>query len=227
MKLRDLISSGDGKAVHWAVRMNHRYRSLSWAIVFVVIASHLAVRDTAPWVWAALVCQFLLYPQLVYWRARRAPDSLRAEIQNLLIDAVCVGIWLAALGFPLWIAGMLCIGIGMNLSVYRGVWGLAQALLAVMMGAFIWIAAFGLRFEPDSSLTTALLSITCQAVYLLMFSQGVYDRTIKLHETRLKLRQSELALKHQIIEIQVLQARLTEQVNRDPLTGLFNRAIWT
>jgi diguanylate cyclase len=223
MKFRLWVPSGGGKPVHWAVRMNYRYRALSWAIVFLVIGSHLAVRDTAPWVWAALAFQFLLYPHLVYWRARRAPDSLRAETQNLLIDAVSVGLWLAALGFPLWIAGMLSIGIGMNLSVFRGVWGLIQALLALLVGACLWIAVFGLRFEPDSSLTTALLSITCQAIYLLMFSQGVYERTIKLHETRLKLRQSELALKQQIDEIQALQARLTEQANRDPLTGLFNR----
>ncbi len=223
MKLRSLFSLDSSKPVHWAVRMNYRYRALSWAMVFLVIGSHLAVRETSPWVWAALVWQFLLYPHLVYWRARCAPDSLRAETHNLLIDAVLIGVWLAALGFPLWIAGMLSIGIGMNLTVFRGVWGLVQALLALLLGAGLWMAVFGLRFEPDASLTTALLSITCQAVYLLMFSQGVYVRTIKLNETRLELRQSELALKHQIHEIQVLQARLTEQANRDPLTGLFNR----
>lgn len=222
MKLRDVISAGS-KPVHWAVRMNYRYRAASWAIVFVVIGSHLAVREVAPWVWGALAFQFLLYPHLVYWRARCAADSLRAEIHNLLFDAVSIGIWLAALGFPLWIAGMLCIGIGMNLSVYRGIRGLAQALLGLGVGALCGVAIFGLRFESETTLITALLSIFCQAVYLLMFAQGAYARTIKLHETRLKLRQSEQALHRQINEIQVLQARLTEQANRDPLTGLFNR----
>jgi diguanylate cyclase (GGDEF)-like protein len=222
MKLWDLTTAG-GKPVHWAVRMNHRYRTVSWAIVFVVIGSHLAVRDVAPWVWGALIFQFLLYPQLVYWRAWRASDSLRAEIHNLLLDAVSIGVWLAALGFPLWIAGMLCIGIGMNLSVYRGIRGLVQALLGLGLGALCGVLVFGLRFDPDTTLITALLSIICQAVYLLMFSQGAYARTIKLHETRLKLRQSEQALQRQLSEIQVLQARLTEQANRDPLTGLFNR----
>ena len=212
-----------GQAVHWAVGMNYRNRTLSWVIVFAVFAAHLAERGAAPWVWVLLALQFLLYPHLVYWRARRAADPLRAEIQNMLLDGVTVGIWLAGLGFPLWLTGMLCIGIGMNLSVYRGLPGLAWAVLAMGLGFLVGAAVFGLRFEPDTSTTTALLAIACQAIYLLRFSQDAYARTLRLHETRTQLRQSEQELQQQLQEIQALQERLTEQANRDPLTGLFNR----
>lgn len=209
--------------VHWAVRMNYRNRALSWVLVFGVFASHLAGRDTPSWVWALLVLQFLLYPQLAYWRARRAADPLQAEIHNMLFDGLAVGVWLAALGFPLWITGMLVIGVGMNLLVYRGLPGLVRAVVALGLGFALGAAVFGLRFEPDTSTATALLAIACQALYLLMFTQDAYARTLRLQETRLRLRESEQALQQQLQEVQLLQAQLTEQANRDPLTGLFNR----
>lgn len=209
--------------LHWAVRMNYRNRTLSWVLVFAVFASHLYGRDTAPWVWGLLALQFLVYPHLAYGRARRAADPLRAEIHNMLFDALSIGVWLAALGFPLWLSGMLCIGVSMNLLVFRGLAGLGRALVALGLGAGLGVAFFGPRFEPDTSTLTALLAIACQALYLLMFTQDAYARTLRLQETRMRLRESEQALQQQLQEVHFLQAQLTEQANRDPLTGLFNR----
>ena len=217
------MSSRNAKPVHWVVRMNYSNRALSWAAAFGVIGSHLATRDAGLAAWVLLALQFLVYPHLVYWRARRSSDSLQAEIHNMVLDTLAMGAWLAALGFPLWFVAMLGITTCMNLSAFRGLRGLGLALVGQAIGAAAAIAWGGLRFHPETGLWTSLAAMICLAAYLLMYSQSAHARTLSLHETRMKLKQSEQALQQQIEEINGLQAKLTEQANRDPLTGLFNR----
>ena len=50
--------------------------------------------------WTLLALQFLVYPHLLFWRARSATNSLKAEHANLLLDCLLLGIWVAALEFP-------------------------------------------------------------------------------------------------------------------------------
>ena len=217
------MTANQNKPVHWVVRMNYRNRALSWLIGSAVMGSYLASRGDGALAWGLLALQFLVYPHLVYWRARRAADPLQAEINNLILDSFAFGVWLAALGFPLWITALLGITTCMNLSAFRGLRGLGQALAALATGALLAIAWSGLRFTPDTGPLTSLSAMACLAIYLLMYAQSAHRRTLSLHETRLKLKQSEQALHRQIEEINDLQAQLTEQANRDPLTGLFNR----
>ncbi|HRO61498.1 MAG TPA: GGDEF domain-containing protein, partial [Burkholderiaceae bacterium] len=77
---------------------------------------------------------------------------------------------------------------------------------------------------------TTVLSAGCLSLYLLVFAQGAYRRSLCLHEAREKLREGERAmqtanqrLRRQLDEIHALQTQLREQANRDPLTGLYNR----
>jgi diguanylate cyclase len=217
------INTGGKTRNHWAVRMNYRNRALSWIIVFVVLASYFADHPYGATGWVLLVLQFLVYPHLVYLRTRFANDSLKAELNNLLLDAFTFGIWVTALGFPLWITFLLGISTCINLGAFRGASGLLQAIGSLLAGAFLAMPITGLHFNPDTSLITDLLAIFCLSTYLLLFAFGAHKRTVTLHEVRLKLRQSEQALHKQIAEISFLQGQLTEQGNRDPLTGLFNR----
>jgi diguanylate cyclase (GGDEF)-like protein len=81
----------------------------------------------------------------------------------------------------------------------------------------------GLHFAPETSLAVALLSIFCISAYLVMFGLSAHRRTLMLHQVREQLRQNEKALQSQLSEIQLLQAQLKEEVDRDHLTGLYNR----
>jgi len=208
---------------HWVVRMNYFNRTVSWVFAFVLLGSHLVDRADGVMGWFWLVLQFLVYPHLVYLRTRLASDPLQAELQNLLLDSFLFGIWISALGFPLWISFPLVISTCINLSAFRGLRGLLQATAALAAGVLLTIPVTGWHFQPDTSLITSLLAIMSLSTYLTLFAFGAHKRTLKLHEVRLKLRQSEQALHKQIAEISFLQGQLTEQVNRDPLTGLFNR----
>ncbi|MDK9703506.1 MAG: diguanylate cyclase [Sulfuritalea sp.] len=203
--------------------MNYRNRSLSWVILCLVVAVHLHQQAHAPWVWAALVLQFLVYPQVVYWRARLARDPLQAEIHNMLLDSFCFGIWSAGMGFPLWIAFVFGVGTSINLAAFEGGMGVVKALAAQVLGMAATVAFTGLHFMPDTSLSVSLLAIASISTYLVMFGLSARRRTLMLHEVRQKLRENEKALRSQLSEIQLLQAQLKEEVDRDHLTGLYNR----
>lgn len=209
---------------HWVVRMNHFNRSLSWILVFGIVGLHFHEKGYGPVYWVFLALQFLVYPHVVYLRARRSTEQLSAEIQNMLLDAFCFGVWGAVLGFPLWIIHTLVVAGCLNMAAFRGARGALQALLAVAVGALLVYAVGGagpLAF--GTSLTVSALCMAALLIYLVMFARSTHTRTILLNDTRVKLRQSEQALQKQLEAVQSLQQQLTEQANRDPLTGLYNR----
>lgn len=207
--------------------MNYRNRTASWVMVFGVMGSHFAGQSYGSMAWVLLALQFLVYPHLVYLRTRFGKDPLAAELNNMRLDALAFGAWIGALGFPLWLSFMLGISVCINLGAFRGAKGLLQATGLLVAGALVTMPVAGWHFQPDTSLLTSALTIFCLSSYLLMFAFGAHQRTVALHAVRLKLRQSEQDLKKQITEISFLQGQLTEQVNRDPLTGLFNRRYLT
>ena len=212
---------------HWVVRMNYRNRCVSWLIFVAVLSVHFLERGHGPWAWWLMVLQFLVYPHVVYLRARRARDSLTAEIHNLLLDNFCFGLWAAALGFPLWIVFTLVICGCINMTAFRALKGGLQALAAAAAGATLMVALDGWRFTPETSLRVSLMSMLCLSAYLVLFARDAHTRTVALSATRARLRQSEAALQSQLQAIQSLQDQLTEQANRDPLTGLYNRRYLT
>jgi len=209
--------------VHWVVRMNHRNRSLSFAIVFGIFGWHFHQQGYVGAAWWLLGLQFLVYPHLVYAWARWSDVPLRTELHAFRIDALCFGLWSAWLGFPLWISYTLVMGGVINLAAFRGFPGAAQSLLLSVAGALLSGLVLGWRFVPDTSLSVTVMTMACLCLYLLLFAKGAHRRALTLSDTRYRLRQSEQALQAQLAAVQALQAQLTEQANRDPLTGLYNR----
>lgn len=203
--------------------MNHRNRAGSWLLCCLAVGLQLQSLSPPDWIWGALVVQFLLYPHAVYWRAKQAQLPLQAEIQNLRLDAFCFGFWSAGMGFPLWLTFVFCISACINLGAFLGGKGIAQAVAGLGLGALLVLPFTGLRFAPDSSLPVALLSMFGLSAYLVLYSLGTHTRTVKLNQARQRLKDNELALQAQLAEIQLLQAQLKEEVDRDPLTGLYNR----
>ena len=207
------VVAGD---IHWVVTMNRRNRSVFFAAGFLVLATYLLERQAGATMWSLLAAHLLVYPQLAYWRAARAPDPLRAELQNLLVDGVMLGAWVAAWGFPLWIGFTFFVGVCLNVVIFMGMPGLWKGIAAMVAGAVAALAASGLSFRPDTPLHTSLLCIALLTAYLLIFANGAYRRGISLRAGRRKLGE-------QLAEITQLQGLLEEQAQRDPLTGLHNR----
>jgi diguanylate cyclase (GGDEF)-like protein len=218
------------KPGQWIVRMNHRNRSYFFVILFATLATHMAGKSYGLLAWFFLCLQFLVYPQLIYLRAMRAREPGRAEINNMVLDAFAMGLWSAVLGFPLWIAFILVVGATVNLAVFQGYKGIAMAMAIMVPTAGLVMTIGGVQVTLDTTWPVTLMSVASVFVYLMVVSTSAHARTLKLHATRNQLRTSEHALQtanqrltQQLDEIQVLQLKLSEQANRDPLTGLYNR----
>lgn len=218
------------KPDHWMVRMNYRNRTVCFALLFATLGAHMVHRGFGPLAWGLLALQFLVYPHLLYWHAHRSADQRRAELINMVLDVVVFGIWAAAMEFALWITFILCVGATVNLTAFRGPKGFFQALGIMALGAAAHVAAMGLHVSPATDWPTTLLSILSVSYFQLVVASGAHSRAIQLHKARDNLRASEQALQaangtltRQLEEINVLQVKLSEQANRDPLTGLYNR----
>ena len=213
--------------MHWVVRMNYRARSTTWAMIFAAMALHLANQVHSPWTMAWMAAQFLLYPHAVYQVAKRANNPLAAEIRNMLLDAFAFGLWSAILEFPLWITYSLWTCAVMGLVAFRGLQGALQASAAMALGGLLVLGWSGVRFSPQTDGLVTLMCMASLALYLFFFSLTANRRVVALRAIRQQLIQSETALQQQLHEVQSLQSLLTQQVNCDPLTGLYNRRYLT
>ncbi len=218
------------KGPHWTVRINYHYRAGSFFLIFIGLALHLHARGAGMVLWTLLALQFLVYPHLLYWRAARAADSQKAEMNNLVLDALLLGMWVGALHFPLWPSFSLWMGCSLNITINKGWRGMLPAMAAFCSGILVGVAIVGFQFLPDTGWPTTAVSIFGMAVYVVVTGNASSVRNRQLRATREKLRLGEQAmqaanetLQQQIGEIQVLQGKLKEQAVRDPLTGLFNR----
>lgn len=214
----------------WMVRMNHRNRSALFAVLFTILGLHLADKGASLAMWSILALQCFVYPQLAYWRAMRAKVPGQAEVHNMLFDAAAFAMWAAVLGFPLWITFILLVSVTVNLALFRGVRGIAIVLAVLIASALATAAVTATPFSPETSLRTTAMCMVGVFLFLMVVAVSAYGRSIKHHETQEKLRRGESALQQanegltqQLQEINALQGLLSEQANKDALTGLYNR----
>ena len=201
---------------HWAVRMNWKNRSMSFALLALALGTQVQALQAPDWVWGLLVLQFLVYPQLLFVRGRYAAHPRKAEMQHLQLDALCFGAWAAGLGFPLWVSFILFAGASVNMLAFRGWLGWLEGGVAMAAGVFAVGMVRPLVYMPQTSMLTAVLCMVTLMVFLAVFAQDAFRRATQLHQQRSQLR-------GQLEEIRCLKDRLAEQAERDPLTGLFNR----
>jgi len=230
ISLQPIMTGTTPENSHWIVQLNHKNRTGSFALLFSAIAVHLSATQPGWLLWTLLTLQFLLYPHLIYWRARHASSPLRTELNSLLLDALLFGVWISLLGFPLWISYTMVIGITINLMVFRGPLGMVQAATALMLGiALAWLVQPPYLTTLNHWLAN-LLCIVGLTLYLMMVGNVAFSRNIRIREAREQLRASEAALQEanhalhqQLAEINLLQQQLRAQADRDPLTGAYNR----
>lgn len=208
---------------HALFGMLHWVRVSGCVMAFAIIAVHLSGKHYSDLVWALLVLQFFVYPHLLRWRTRRAVNPMRTELQNFLIDAFALGLWAAALGYPLWITFAFLACMVISISLYSGLRNATLGMALFLFAGLSWIALTGQAVDLHTGWPATALSIIGVMVFLLMATSTAYQRNVKLRETRKALKLSEQALQARLDEIHALQTKLNEQVNRDPLTGLYNR----
>ena len=187
---------------HRFVRIFYRIRTASFAGLFVAIGIQIWGQGYSELAWTLLALQFLVYPHLLFWRARSAPNSLKAEHANLLLDCLLLGIWVAALGFPTWIAMPIFMGALLNNAMNRGWRGAVRALFAFAFGALAWSVVAGLKLSPQTDPAAAALCLIGLSVYVTGLGAIVFEQSLKLRDTREALRQrgEKLAIQADVFE---------------------------
>jgi diguanylate cyclase (GGDEF)-like protein len=214
----------------WVVEINHNNRVFGFTLALVVLGVHMLDKGYGTLTWVVLALQCLLYPQLLYWRARSTARPRDAEMQHMLVDSLVFGFWSAYLGFPMWASFAMCVSTCVNHTAYHGAKGAARSLAGFAAGALVAVGLFGFRFVPDMGWPISVVCLLGLILYQVAVTHIAYGRNTKLYDARTQLRLGEQALqkanealRSRLDEINALQSQLNEQANRDPLTGLYNR----
>jgi PAS domain S-box-containing protein len=176
---------------HRIARVNYAPRALAFAYIFFVIGLVLMERGASPWVIVFGVLQFLVYPHLAYLHARVAPDSKRAEMNNLLADALLLGAWAAQLNFPLWLSCGLLIGPSLNNAAHGGLRRLGLGLSLFAAGALAWALLIGARYQPNMGPVATAFAMMGIVGYVSWIGILVYEQNRRLVRTRSALKSSE------------------------------------
>src|SRR5688572_12295357 len=141
-------TQAENNAVHRLVRTNYAIRTGAFAWSFFVLGLHGWQVGLGGTFWLLLTLQFLVYPHFAYHRARLADSPKRAEILNLYFDAGLLGMWVAGLGFPTWIAYAALHATSLNAVVLRGFRGMATSIGAFAFGALFLYAGREIQYAP-------------------------------------------------------------------------------
>lgn len=198
--------------LHWTAKINYRLRVISFAIVFSAIAVNAWNKNYGPIAWGLISLHLLVYPHVMFWRARRSANSQRAEQENLMVDCFLFGGLLAGLGFPLSIGFNFYIASTLNITISRGSKGLLLSQLLFFSGAAIGVAIFGWQPSPDTEWGATLISLLGNTFYMASIGVAAFGRNLQLRKTRETLKQNEKTLKGQIEEIQSLQVKLDDEM---------------
>ena len=173
------------------LRMTYCVRSWAFAYCFVTLGLHLREQGAGTGVWILLTLQFLVYPHLVYWRARFSGNPNRAERDNLYLDAALLGAWAGYLGFPTWITLAILGSTLLNAAVNRGALGVAVSFGCTVAGMAAWIGMGGLRHLPATSDRVTILCFIGVLIYTTLVGYVIYWQNRHIKAGREKLRASE------------------------------------
>jgi len=180
-------------------------RILGLATGFLCVAGVLYVNAANAFTWAALIANGFLWPHLARWFALRARSPRKAELNNLVIDAIFGGVWVALMQFNLLPSMLSTAMLAFDRLSLGGPKLLARAFVGQVLGCIVAVSVFGFHFRPETTMFEIWMSLPLLAIYPLAIGIANYRlvRTVSRQNRRLA------------------------QLNSiDGLTGLLNRGSW-
>ena len=176
---------------HRLERVNYAPRVASFALTFLALGALFAERGFAAWELVFAALSFLVYPHLVYLHARMAPDSKQAELNNLYLDSILMGIWVAQIHFALSPTAMLLTAVTLNNAANGGVRRVFGGGVCFAAAAAVWGAGFGYRFNPDTGMVVTGLSVLGIFIYVSWVGTILFLQNKALLRTHHRLQDSE------------------------------------
>ncbi|TWO68704.1 response regulator [Caenimonas sedimenti] len=189
-------------ATHPVVRVAYLTRVLTYPGYLLVVMLHLYPDGITPFRLAVAAAYTLVWPHIGYFLARRSRSQKTAELRNLMLDALFIGLWLPALKFSLWPSMALVLGV---LSGSLSVGGPAHAARGVgllVLGALGSGAFIGFELEPDARLSVSLLSSTVLFGYMTTFAFLSHQQAKRVLHGLIQIRQQngEITEKSRLLE---------------------------
>lgn len=130
-----------------------------WSFAMCGLATFLLYqeRQLSAWLLPAGFFTFVLWPHLAYHRIRWTRDPKRAELNNLFVDALQLGTWVALTQFSLWLAFCFLLAVCLNNLATGGLRQFGGAVTAFATGSALTAVLYGSRFEPHGSTLFALI----------------------------------------------------------------------
>lgn len=196
--------SHDGKGRSFAKRI-YWVRSLGVGIGFFSVAATMYLLRPPAWVWAAMLCNAIIWPPIALWLATRSRQPFHAEKRNILIDSLAGGFWAGAMGFnPLPTVTVLAM-MGMHNLAAGGKTLFLRGMLAQVIGAGIAVLLFRQTFTSYSTPLQIYACLPVLILYPMFVGYTSYQVARKLSE-------------HKHI--------LGKLSRTDSLTGLINHGSW-
>jgi hypothetical protein len=158
------------------VRIHHRLRTFSFAMMFVATGLHIHDKDYGPLAWTLLALLFLAYPQVQHWWVRRAANPVRLALKQLLVDSFLLGMYAAAMQFSIWLSFVVIIATLSNSAVNNGLRGILQSVLGLMAGAAIGIGLFGFSPSLHTGLAATIYCMIGIVLYVLVTGRPAHCR---------------------------------------------------
>ncbi|MGF6109050.1 diguanylate cyclase [Pseudomonas sp. ADAK2] len=193
-----------GKGLSLARRL-YTSRTLGLALGLLCVSAAMYPLNPAPWVWAVMLFNGIIWPHLAYQWARRATLPYHAEHRNLLVDAFLGGFWVVAMQFnPLPSATTISM-MAMNNVAIGGLRFLLAGTVAQILGVGIGLLVFTPAFIPQTSPLQLYACLPLLCLYPLALGWICFRQANTLGRQKREL----LALSR-----------------TDSLTGLLNHGAW-
>jgi len=208
------------KKTHRIVYLNYLPRVVGYFLVglilFSVFYGRLTVIST---IW--IILYTIVWPHLALYIGLKNRMPKRAVMINYAIETFFGGLCISLLSFSLWPTLIITVAGFANYIITGGVKVVYKifpfAILGAIMGGLIW----GVHFEPESSMLTALLCCLFMLVYISVISYGFYGNAKKLYRSKKELNEAnnEIAEKFESANQEIINRKKIEKellkVNKD------------
>jgi PAS domain S-box-containing protein len=116
---------------------------------------------------------------------------VQAELDNLLLDSLLIGVWCGMLGFPLWITYAMASASMLNAMVNRASRGALVSIACTVAGAALGVAIDEFDYRPETSELVTALCFFGSLAYAGAVGRIVHSQNRRLVQARDEVRASE------------------------------------
>ncbi|MBU1171015.1 MAG: SpoIIE family protein phosphatase [Proteobacteria bacterium] len=186
MKLRPL------KDIHALVKLNYVGRLIIYSVEVVIFFSVFYHHKEPLGYWLLCLCTYLFWPTGAFLLASNSKDQKKAETNNIMFEAILMGVSFAVLKCDLW----ACLAVStINLLFYTMIGGpkfFAKAVVVmVLIGGLSMYILPGFSPRLQSSVMTIVISIILILTSVIVMGISAYMTNIRLSKQRRALKEKQ------------------------------------